>query len=57
MNHVFPGILTQDTVYEWWPIAGVLSVVVDLLGAIIPSWKAVNQDVIQALSHKQTDTN
>lgn len=57
MNHVLPGILTQDTVHEWWPIAGVLSVVVDLLGAIVPSWKAVNQDVIQALSHKQTDTN
>jgi putative ABC transport system permease protein len=47
MNHVLPGILTQDTVYEWWPIAGVISVVVDLLGAIVPSWKAVNQDVIQ----------
>jgi putative ABC transport system permease protein len=57
MNHVLPGILTQDTVYEWWPIAGVISVVGDLLGAIVPSWKAVNQDVIQALSHKQTDTN
>ena len=57
MNHVLPGILTQETVYEWWPIAGVISVVGDLLGAIVPSWKAVNQDVIQALSHKQTDTN
>ena len=45
MNHVLPGILTQDTVYECWPIAGVLSVLVDLLGAIVPSWKAVNQDV------------
>jgi putative ABC transport system permease protein len=57
MNHVLPGILTQNTVYEWWPIAGVISVVGDLLGAMVPSWKAVNQDVIQALSHKQTDTN
>lgn len=57
MNHVLPGILTQDTVYEWWPIAGVISVVGDLLGAIVPSWRAVNQDVVQVLSHKQTDTN
>jgi putative ABC transport system permease protein len=59
VNHVLdlPGILTQVTVYEWWPIAGVISVVSDLLGAIVPAWKAVNQDVIQALSYKQTDTN
>ncbi|MGA9978998.1 MAG: FtsX-like permease family protein [Candidatus Sulfotelmatobacter sp.] len=59
VNHVLdlPGILTQVTVYEWWPIAGVISVVSDLLGASVPAWKAVNQDVIQALSHKQTDTN
>jgi putative ABC transport system permease protein len=54
---ILGGILIQVTVYEWWPIAGVISVVSDLLGAIVPSWKAVNQDVIQALSHKQTDTN
>ncbi len=60
MNHalagILAGILTQVTVYEWWPIAGVISVVSDLLGAIIPSRKAVN-NVIKALSYKQTDTN
>jgi putative ABC transport system permease protein len=59
VNHVLalPGILTQVTVYEWWPIAGVISVVSDLLGAIVPASRAVNQDVIQALSQKETDTN
>jgi putative ABC transport system permease protein len=57
MNHVLGGILTQTTIYEWWPIAGVISVVSDLLGALVPSRKAINQDVTQALSHKQTDTN
>jgi putative ABC transport system permease protein len=57
MNNVLPGILTQDTVFEWWPIAGVIALIGDLLGAIVPSWKAVNQDVVQALAHKQTDTN
>jgi putative ABC transport system permease protein len=57
MNHVLAGILTQVTVYEWWPIAGVISVVSDLLGAVVPSWKAVNQDVIQTLSDKQTYAN
>jgi ABC-type antimicrobial peptide transport system permease subunit len=57
MNDVLAGILTQVTVYEWWPIAGVISVVSDLLGAIVASRKAVSQDVIHALSHEQTDTN
>ena len=61
MNHVLAailsGILTEVTVYEWWPIAGVISLVSDLLGAIVPSWKAVDQDVLQALAQKQTDTN
>jgi ABC-type lipoprotein release transport system permease subunit len=31
MNHILDGILTQVTVYEWWPIAGVISVISDLL--------------------------
>jgi putative ABC transport system permease protein len=61
MNHVLAsilaGTLTHVTVYEWWPIAGVISVASDLLGAIVPLWRAINQDVIQALSQKQTDTN
>ena len=61
VNHVLAGILsgilTQVTVFEWWPIAGVISLLSDLLGAIVPSWKAVNQEVIRALSHKLTDNN
>jgi len=61
MNHalagILAGILTQVTVYKWWPIAAVIAVVSDVLGAILPSWRAVNQDVIQALSQKETDTN
>lgn len=61
MNHalagILAGLLTQVTKYEWWPIAGAISMVSDLLGAMVPSWKAINQDVIQSLSNKQTDTN
>lgn len=60
MNHalagILAGILTQVTVYEWWPIAGAISVVSDLLGAILPSRKAIN-DVVKSLSYKQADTN
>jgi len=50
--HAAPASLTQETVYKWWPIAGAISVVGSLLGAIFPGWKAVNEDVIQALSYE-----
>ena len=50
--HAVPATLTQETVYEWWPIAGAISVVGALLGAIFPGWKAVKQDVIQALAYE-----
>jgi putative ABC transport system permease protein len=52
MMHAVPASLTQETVYKWWPIAGAISVVGALLGAILPARKAVKQDVIQALSYE-----
>jgi putative ABC transport system permease protein len=52
MMHVAPASLTQETVYSWWPIASGVSVVGALLGAILPAWKAVKQDVIQALAYE-----
>jgi putative ABC transport system permease protein len=52
MMHAVPATLTQETVYEWWPIAGAISVTGALLGAIFPGWKAVKQDVIQALAYE-----
>jgi putative ABC transport system permease protein len=52
MMHAVPASLTQETVYEWWPIAGGISIAGALLGAIFPGWKAVKQDVIQALSYE-----
>jgi putative ABC transport system permease protein len=52
MMHAVPASLTQETVYKWWPIAGAISVAGALLGAIFPGWKAVKQDVIQALSYE-----
>jgi putative ABC transport system permease protein len=52
MMHAVPASLTQETVYRWWPIAGAVSVIGALLGAIFPGWKAVGQDVIQALSYE-----
>jgi len=52
MIHAVPASLTQETVYKWWPIAGAISVVGALLGAILPGWKAIKQDVIQALAYE-----
>lgn len=52
MMHAVPASLTQETVYKWWPIAGAISIAGALLGAILPAWKAVRQDVIQALSYE-----
>jgi putative ABC transport system permease protein len=52
MMHAVPASLTQETVYRWWPICAVISIGGALLGAIFPGWKAVNQDVIQALSYE-----
>jgi hypothetical protein len=50
--YAVPASLTQETVYKWWPIAGGISIAGALLGAIFPGWKAVKQDVIQALSYE-----
>jgi putative ABC transport system permease protein len=52
MMHAAPASLTQEIVYSWWPIASGVSVVGALLGAILPAWKAVKQDVIQALAYE-----
>jgi len=52
MMHAAPASLAQETVYGWWPIASAVSVVGALLGAILPAWKAVKQDVIQALAYE-----
>jgi putative ABC transport system permease protein len=51
MMHAVPASLTQETIYSWWPMAGI-SVIGALSGAIFPAWKAVKQDVIRALSYE-----
>ena len=52
MMHAAPASLAQETVYGWWPIASGVSVIGALSGAILPAWKAVQQDVIQALAYE-----
>jgi len=52
MMHAAPASLAQETVYGWWPIASGVSIIGALSGAILPGWKAIKQDVIQALAHE-----
>src|SRR6202012_1773143 len=37
MHHLVPSSLTQETVYAWWPIAGVVAITGALLGAVVPA--------------------
>jgi putative ABC transport system permease protein len=52
MAHSVPASLVHETVYGWWPIAGVIAIVGALLGAVVPGIKAVKQDVTEALSYE-----
>ena len=49
---VLSGFIIQETVYEWWPIAGGVSALGVLLGGALPVWKAVRQDLVELLSSK-----
>jgi putative ABC transport system permease protein len=52
MQHVAPSSLTQETVYEWWPIAGAIAIAGSLLGVIVPAIRAIREDAIEALSYE-----
>lgn len=44
--------LTQNIVYDWWPIAAGIAIVGAMLGATYPALKAARQDAIEALSYE-----
>jgi putative ABC transport system permease protein len=52
MKHAVPASLTQETVYNWWPITAGIAVVGAMLGVVVPAIKAVNQDATEALSYE-----
>jgi putative ABC transport system permease protein len=52
MHRFMPSSLDQETVYGWWPIAGLIAVVGAILGAIVPAMRAARQDVTEALSYE-----
>ena len=41
-----------EIAYKWWLLAGAISAVGTLLGAILPAGKALRQDLVQVLSSK-----
>jgi len=47
-----PASLPMIIVYEWWPIAGAITVVGALLGALYPGLTAAAHDPIEALSYE-----
>ena len=52
MHHFMPSSLVEETVYEWWPIAGLIAIFGAILGAIVPAMRAARQDVTDALSYE-----
>ncbi len=52
MLQAVPATLTQQTVYKWWPIAGVIAIFGALLGTVVPAARAVKQDATEALSYE-----
>ena len=49
---VYPASLTQAVVPSWWPIAGAITLVGVLLGALYPGLSAAAQDPIEALAYE-----
>jgi putative ABC transport system permease protein len=52
IEHIGHSGLTQETVYAWWPIAGVIAVTGAVLGTLAPAFKAIREEVTQALSYE-----
>lgn len=52
IEHIGHSGLTQETVYTWWPIAGTIAVTGAVLGALAPAFKAIREEVTQALSYE-----
>ena len=51
MMLLIPATFTQEIVYDWWPIAGLITMAGALLGVIYPAWKAATQDTLESLSY------
>jgi putative ABC transport system permease protein len=46
-----PASMTQAIVYEWWPIAALITLGGALLGVMYPAIKAARQDALESLSY------
>ena len=52
IEHIGHSGLTQETVYLWWPIAGAIAIIGAVLGTLAPAFKAIREEVTQALSYE-----
>jgi len=52
LEHIGHSGLTQEIVYGWWPISGVIAIMGAVLGTLAPAFKAIKQEVIEALAYE-----
>lgn len=52
IGHAVPASLVQETVYNWWPIAGAIAISGAIVGTVVPAVRAVKQDATEALSYE-----
>ena len=52
IEHIGHSGLTQETVYAWWPIADAIAITGAVLGTLAPVFKAIREEVTQALSYE-----
>jgi putative ABC transport system permease protein len=52
ISALYPASLTQAITPDWWPIAGAISLVGVVLGALYPGLSAAAQDPIEALAYE-----
>jgi putative ABC transport system permease protein len=52
IEFLVPASLKQEIVFDWWPVALVVSIAGALAGTVYPGMRAVRQDAIEALSYE-----
>jgi ABC-type antimicrobial peptide transport system permease subunit len=48
--YALSDFLIQETATDWWPLAGAISAATALLGSVLPLYKGIRQDLVQAVS-------
>jgi putative ABC transport system permease protein len=52
IHALVPASFPMIIVYDWWPIAGGITILATLLGALYPGLSAASHDPIEALAYE-----